>query len=286
MKHRDLISSLVATAAAAVLLAGCGDAGSASAPANSSGASSEVSVGTAGRAGAPGRPTIVIEHGAFADASGWDGVAGRLRRAGYPVIAPANPLRGVGSDADYLKSVLATIPTPVVLVGHSYGGMVITNAAVGAPNVKALVYVAAIATDEGESQMDIFTRFPGSLLGPSTTLERPFPGGVDQYIDPRAFRDVFAADQPPAKAAEMAATQRPLAMVASQEKSGPPAWRALPSWYMVAKEDHAIPPAAERFMAKRAHAHTVEVKSSHAVMMSHPAAVTKLILDAVRGRSS
>jgi pimeloyl-ACP methyl ester carboxylesterase len=163
---------------------------------------------------------------------------------------------------------------------------VITNAAVGAPNVKALVYVAAIATDEGESQMDIFTRFPGSLLGPSTTLERPFPGGVDQYIDPRAFRDVFAADQPPAKAAEMAATQRPLAMVASREKSGPPAWRALPSWYMVAKEDHAIPPAAERFMAKRAHAHTVEVKSSHAVMMSHPAAVTKLILDAVRGRSS
>jgi pimeloyl-ACP methyl ester carboxylesterase len=245
-----------------------------------------VSVGSSDRAGAPGRPTIVIEHGAFADASGWDGVAGRLRRAGYPVIAPANPLRGVGSDADYLKSVLATIPTPVVLVGHSYGGMVITNAAVGAPNVKALVYVAAIATDEGESQMDIFTRFPGSLLGPSTTLERPFPGGVDQYIDPRAFRDVFAADQPPAKAAEMAATQRPLAMVASQEKSGPPAWRALPSWYMVAKEDHAIPPAAERFMAKRAHAHTVEVKSSHAVMMSHPAAVTKLILDAVRGRSS
>ena len=286
MKHRDLIGSLVATAATALLLAGCGDAGSASAPANSRGVSSEVPVGSAGRAGAPGRPTIVIEHGAFADASGWDSVAGRLRRAGYPVIAPANPLRGVGSDADYLKSVLATIPTPVVLVGHSYGGMVITNAAVGAPNVKALVYVAAIATDEGESQMDIFTRFPGSLLGPSTTLERPFPGGVDQYIDPRAFRDVFAADQPPAKAAEMAATQRPLAMVASQEKSGPPAWRALPSWYMVAKEDHAIPPAAERFMAKRAHAHTVEVKSSHAVMMSHPAAVTKLILDAVRGRSS
>jgi pimeloyl-ACP methyl ester carboxylesterase len=268
VKHRDLIRSLVATAATAVLLAGCGDAGS------------------AGRAGAPGRPTIVIEHGAFADASGWDDVAGRLRRAGYPVIAPANPLRGVGSDADYLKSVLASIPTPVVLVGHSYGGMVITNAAVGAPNVKALVYVAAIATDEGESQKDIFTRFPGSLLGPSTTLERPFPGGVDQYIDPRAFRDVFAADQPPAKAAEMAATQRPLAMVASQQKSGPPAWRALPSWYMVAKEDHAIPPAAERFMAKRAHAHTVEVKSSHDVMQSHPAAVTKLILDAVRGRSS
>ena len=251
MKHRDLIGSRVGTAATALLLPGCGDAGSASAPANSSDAASEVSVGSAGRAGAPGRPAIVIEHGAFADASGWDGVAGRLRRAGYPVIAPANPLRGVGSDADYLKSVLA-----------------------------------AIATDEGESQMDIFTRFPGSLLGPSTTLERPFPGGVDQYIDPRAFRDVFAADQPPAKAAAMAATQRPLAMVASQEKSGPPAWRALPSWYMVAKEDHAIPPAAERFMAKRAHAHTVEVKSSHAVMMSHPAAVTKLILDAVRGRSS
>ena len=196
------------------------------------------------------------------------------------MIAPANPLRGVGADAAYIKSVLATISGPVVLVGHSYAGAVITNAAVGAANVKALVYIAAIAPDDGESQMDIFARFPGSHIGPSTTLTRPFPGGVDVYIDRKSFRDVFAADQTPAVAATMAATQRPLAQVASTEKSGPPAWKTLPSWYMVAKHDHAIPPAAERFMAKRAHAHTVEVKSSHDVMVSHPGAVTKLILSA------
>jgi pimeloyl-ACP methyl ester carboxylesterase len=251
-----------------------------SAPAKSSGASVHIS-----SAATTARPTVVIVHGAFADASGWNDVIGRLRRAGYPVIAPANPLRGVGADAAYIRSMLATVPAPVVLVGHSYGGMVITNAAVGAPNVRALVYVAAIATDEGESQMDIFARFPGSHLGPTAIITRPFSGGVDQYIDLKSFRDVFAADQPPSVAATMAATQRPLAQAATTEKSGPAAWRTLPSWYMVAKHDHAIPPAAERFMAKRAHAHTVEVKSSHDVMVSHPAAVTKLIVDAAQSAS-
>jgi pimeloyl-ACP methyl ester carboxylesterase len=279
VKHRPL-GSLVAIAAMAMLLAGCGSGGSASAPAKSSGAS----VHMASEA-TTARPTVVIVHGAFADASGWNDVIGRLRRAGYPVTAPANPLRGVGADAAYIKSLLATLPGPVVLVGHSYAGAVITNAAVGAPNVKALVYIAAIAPDDGESQMDIFTRFPGSHIGPSTTLTRPFPGGVDVYIDLKSFRDVFAADQSAAVAAAMAATQRPLAQVASVEKSGPPAWRTLPSWYMVAKHDHAITPAAERFMAKRAHAHTVEVESSHDVMVSHPAPVTKLILDAARSAS-
>jgi pimeloyl-ACP methyl ester carboxylesterase len=276
VKHRSLVSSLVATAATAMLLAGCGGGGSVSAPA-SRGASTHMA-----SAATTARPTVVIVHGAFADASGWNDVIGRLRRAGYPVIAPANPLRGVAADAAYIKSVLATVPAPVVLVGHSYGGEVITNAAVGAPNVKALVYVAAIATDDGESQMDTFRRFPGSHIGPSTTVARPFPGGVDEYIDVKSFRDVFAADQSPAVAATMAATQRPLAQVASVEKSGPPAWRTLPSWYMVAKHDHAIPLAAERCMAKRAHAHTVEVESAHDVMVSHPAAVTKLILRAAR----
>jgi pimeloyl-ACP methyl ester carboxylesterase len=281
VKHRAVISSLVATATTAMLLAGCGGGGSVSAPATSSGASERtVSAATAAK------PTVVIVHGAFADASGWNDVIGRLRRAGYPVIAPANPLRGVKADAAYIKSVLATVPGPVVLVGHSYAGAVITNAAVGARNVKALVYLAAIAPEDGESQMDIFARFPGSHIGPSTTLTRPFPGGVDVYIDAKSFRDVFAADQSPAVAATMAATQRPLAQVASEEKSGPPAWRTLPSWFMVAKNDHAIPPAAERFMAKRAHAHTVEVASSHDVMVSHPAAVTNLILDAARTTSS
>jgi pimeloyl-ACP methyl ester carboxylesterase len=226
------------------------------------------------------KPAIVIEHGAFTDASGWADVIGRLERKGYTVIAPANPLRGLAADAAYLKSVLTTIDTPIVLVGHSYGGAVITNAAT--PNVKALVYVAAVAPDEGESQLDIFARFPGSLLGPKTLVERPFPGGTDQYVKANAFRDVFSADRPAAAVAMMAASQRPLAKVAASEKSGPPAWRTIPSWYMVAKNDHAIPAAAERFMAKRAHAHTVEVASSHTVMLSHPEEVANLILSATR----
>jgi pimeloyl-ACP methyl ester carboxylesterase len=262
---RPLLHLLIALALFAALLSGCGK--------------------TPQRVSAPqsaaGKPTIVIEHGAFADASGWDNVIGRLRRAGYTVVAPANPLRGVGSDAAYLKSVLATIQTPVVLVGHSYGGAVITNA--GAPNVKALVYVAAIAMDKGESQADIFKRFPGSRLGPATTIQRAFSGGVDQYVKEEAFRDVFTADQPGAVAAKLAATQRPLTVAATTEESGPPAWRDRPSWYLVTKQDRAIPPAAQRFMAKRAHAHTVEVDSPHFVMLSHSDAVTELILDAAKG---
>ena len=264
VKHPRLLAWIVASVGAALVLGGCGDADS--------------SV----RSGSPVRPTIVIEHGAFTDASGWDAVAGRLRHRGYDVLAPANPLRGVASDAAYLKSVLKTIEGPIVLVGHSYGGAVITNAAVGVPKVKALVYIAAVAPDDGESQMDIFARFPGSLLGPSTIIERKFPGGVDQYVKPRSFRDVFSADLPAGQVATAAATQRPLAKVAGSEKSGPPAWRTIPTWFMVASEDHAIPPAAERFMAKRARAHTVEVKSSHTVMLSRPGAVTKLILTAAR----
>ncbi len=261
---------LIAAVASAIGLAGCGSVDRASSPV------------TARHHAARERPTIVIEHGAFADASGWSNVIGRLRRRGYPVLAPANPLRGIAADAAYLKSILLTIHGPVVLVGHSYGGAVITSAANEVPNVQALVYVAAVALDEGESQLDIFGRFPGSRLGPSTLVERSFPGGVDQYVKRGAFRSVFAADRPAAAAATMAATQRPLAKAAAAEKSGPPAWRGLPSWFMVATEDHAIPPAAERFMARRAGSDTVEVRSSHFVMLSHPRAVTRLVLRAAR----
>jgi pimeloyl-ACP methyl ester carboxylesterase len=264
------ICALAVSIAAAGVLGGCGTA------------AQQAAAPQVVRTAATARPTIVIEHGAFADASGWEDVIGRLRRRGYRVLAPANPLRGVASDAAYLKSVLATIKRPVVLVGHSYGGAVITNAAVGARNVRGLVYIAAVAPDEGESQLDIFSRFPGSRLGPKTLVERPFPGGVDQYVKRGSFRDVFAADQPAAAARTMAATQRPLAEVAASEKSGPPAWRTIPSWFMVAEHDHAIPPAAERFMARRAGSRTVEVSSSHFVMLSHPAAVTRLILAAAR----
>lgn len=231
------------------------------------------------------KPTIVLVHGAWADASGWDGVIARLQQRGYTVIAPANPLRDLQEDSAYLTSVLHTISGPIVLVGHSYGGMVITNAAVGDPQVKALVYIAGFAPDVGESVLSLESKNPGSQIGPTTLTLRPYPGGVDAYISPSAFHAAFCADLSNSTASEMAAAQRPIAAAVLAEPSGTPAWRSIPSWYMVAKEDHAIPPATERFMASRMGAHTVEVDSSHAVMFSHPEAVTDLITSAVAATS-
>ncbi|HEY8982697.1 MAG TPA: alpha/beta hydrolase [Streptomyces sp.] len=233
------------------------------------------------------KPTIVLVHGAFADSSSWNKVVAKLQRAGYPVIAPANPLRGLSGDAAYVSSVVSSIPGPVVLVGHSYGGEVISNAAVGHPQVKAMVFVAGFAPDQGESGLDLTGRFPGSLL-PTSLLTRTFPtsgggAGTDAYIDAGKFRTAFAADLPARETALMAATQRPVSLAALGEPSGPPAWKTLPSWYLVAGADRAIPAEAQRFMATRAKAHTVEVKnSSHVVMLSHPDATTALIVDAAR----
>jgi pimeloyl-ACP methyl ester carboxylesterase len=240
----------------------------------------------AGKTDAP-KPTIVLVHGAFADASAWNAVIGDLQKRGYTAYAPANPLRGLISDSDYLRSFLATIPGPVVLVGHSYGGAVITNAATGNPNVKALVYIAAYAPDQGETLAQATELGGGSSLLLQHLVLRPFPGSgaadADGYIDPAFFHDVFAQDLPAKQTAVMAAEQRPSALSALGTPSGVPAWKAIPSWYLVARDDHAIPPEAERAMAKRAHAHTIEIPSSHAAMISHPDAVTGLILAAVRG---
>jgi pimeloyl-ACP methyl ester carboxylesterase len=231
------------------------------------------------------KPTVVLVHGAFADASGWNAVIANLRGRGYRVIAPANPLRGVAADSAYIASVLASIPGPIVLVGHSYGGEVITNAATGNPHVKALVYIAAFAPDEGETSGALATKFPGTGLTPVNLLFRPFPQsdgtiGTDGYINPRAFRQVFCADLPSATAADMAAAQRPGSVVTLAEPSGVPAWKTIPSWYLVAKQDKAIPAEAERFMAKRMGAHTVQIDSSHVAMISHANAVTELIQEA------
>jgi pimeloyl-ACP methyl ester carboxylesterase len=179
------------------------------------------------------RPTIVLVHGAWADASGWNGVTRRLQRDGYTVIAPANPLRDLNSDSAYLASVLQTITGPIVLVGHSYGGMVTTNAAAGNPQVKALVYITGFAPDAGESVGSIEAMNPGSQLGPASLVVRPFPGGLDAYIDPAAFREAFAADVPTKDADQMAAAQRPIAAAVLGEPSGVPAWKTIPSWYMV-----------------------------------------------------
>jgi pimeloyl-ACP methyl ester carboxylesterase len=230
------------------------------------------------------KPTVVLVHGAFADSSSWNGVIARLQHDGYPVIAAADPLRSLDGDAAYVSSILDTIPGPVILVGHSYGGEVITNAAVGHANVKALVYIAAFAPDQGESGLGLTSKFPGSQLG-AALIVRPYTvaggGGEDGYVDPAKFHAVFAADLPKATSDLMAVTQRPVDLAALQAPSGVPAWKTIPSWYMVAGADQAIPPAAEEFMAKRAHAHTVEVKgASHVVMISHPGRAEALIVAA------
>jgi pimeloyl-ACP methyl ester carboxylesterase len=233
------------------------------------------------------KPTVVLVHGAFADASGWTDVARRLQRDGYPVLAPANPLRGVGADAAYIASILRSVSGPIVLVGHSYGGITITNAATGNPNVKALVYVAAFAPDEGENLFGLQTKFPGSKLGPDALDLREYPladgtTSYDGYVKAAVFRDVFAGDLPPSTTAVMAATQRPGDVHTLEQLSGPPAWKAIPSWYLVARNDNLIPPAVQRFMANRAGSHTVEVNASHVAMISKPGPTTDIIEAAAR----
>ncbi|MGC5222595.1 alpha/beta fold hydrolase [Micromonospora sp. DT81.3] len=238
--------------------------------------------------GAPAKPlpTVVLVHGAFADSSGWNDVTTKLQKRGYTVLAASNPLRGLQSDTDYVKSIVATIEGPVVLVGHSYGGAVITNAATGDPDVKSLVYVAGYAPDEGERLIDANELGGGhSSLGEHLVI-RPYPGApegdADGYIDPAHFAELFAADLPPKLAATMAASQRPAALSSLFTPSGFPAWMTIPSWYLVAAQDHAIPPEAQRVMAERAGATTVEIDSSHVAMISHPDVVVDLILDAAQ----
>ena len=230
------------------------------------------------------KPTIVFVHGAFADSSGWNLVAAGLQAKGYPVISFSNPLRGPQHDGEYLRQFLSTISGPVVLVGHSYGGAVISNGATGNPNVKSLVYIAAYALAEGES-----VQAANSLGGGHTDVIdhlvlRPFPGATagdaDAYIDPDFFPQLFAQDIPESVAQSMAGSQRPGALASLVVPSGPAAWETIPSWYMVAKNDRIIPPEAERAMAARANATTVEVNSSHVPMISQPQKVISLIVDA------
>lgn len=233
------------------------------------------------------RPTIVLEHGAFADASSWDGVVQRLERAGYPVVAAANPLRGPASDAAYLRSVVQHIDGPVVLVGHSYGGTVISQAAVGLEDkVKALVYIAAFLPDTGESSPGLTNKFPGSTLGDVVdSVNYTLPDGsrgADVYIKQDRFRRQFAADVPAGQARLMAAGQRPIAAAALEEKSTRAAWKTIPSWSLVTTEDLNIPVAAQRFMSHRAHARITEIDASHAVSVSHPGAVTRVVEKAAR----
>jgi pimeloyl-ACP methyl ester carboxylesterase len=231
--------------------------------------------------------TIVLVHGAFADASSWDGVIRILQKDTYHVIAVANPLRGVRSDATVVSAVLTTLPSPVVLVGHSYGGSVITEAANGHQNVKALVYVAAFAPDLGENAIGLSGQFPGSTLGPA--LAAPISlisGDKDLYIEQSKFHAQFAADISAADASAMAASQRPIAEAALNELSPKPAWRNIPAWFIYGDQDKNIPPQALAFMAERANSRqTVVVKgASHVVMLSKPAEVAQLIETAATAR--
>lgn len=228
------------------------------------------------------KPTIVLVHGAFADASSWYPVTSRLVKKGYNVIAPTNPLRGLATDVEYLADFLATVPGPIVLVGHSYGGFVMTNAATGNPDVEALVYIAAFAPDAGETVGQISSAVPGSLLGPPSLTVRPYTAadgreGVEGYITPSAYHDVFAADIDRAEAWTYAVSQKPADLSLLQAPSGEPAWDDIPTWTLVATEDRVIPPDAQRWMAARAGATTIEVNASHSVAVSMPATVTRFI---------
>ncbi|KQX64290.1 alpha/beta hydrolase [Streptomyces sp. NBC_00080] len=234
-------------------------------------------------------PTVVLVHGAFADAASWSGVIAELQGHGVPVVAPPNPLRGLASDAAYVASFAAQIDGPVILVGHSYGGALITVAGT-TENVVGLVYVAAYALAEGESLGELQGRFPlSTLVSNLKQWTYPVPGGepaVEVTIAEDAFPSVFAADLPAGVTKILAASQRPLAAAAFEETAAAAAWQTRPSWALIAGADEAINPEVERFGAQRAGATIVEIDgASHAVAVSQPKAVAELILEAVRATS-
>ena len=230
------------------------------------------------------RCTVVLVHGAFAESSSWDGAIEPLVAEGHSVVAAANPLRGLASDAQSVTDLVRTIEGPVVLVAHSYGGAVMTNVNRDAGDIVGLVYVNAFAPDPGEHCFQLAAKFPGSMLGEETV--RPVPrsdGTTDFHVAADSFHDVFCQDVPAAQAALMAATQRPATQEALTEPSGDPLWKAVPSWFLIGKEDRIIPPELQRFMAHRAGAErTVVIEgASHAITVSRPDATARAILDAV-----
>ncbi|HEY1918761.1 MAG TPA: alpha/beta hydrolase [Streptosporangiaceae bacterium] len=274
-----LTRALVAPLVAAAVLAGGGAAiasatsGTTSHPQASSNARSAV------------KPTIVLVHGAFADSTSWSSEITFLEGKGYQVVAVANPLRSVASDSAYLLSVLKTISGPIVLVGHSYAGFLISAAAAKDPEVKALVYVAAYIPRKGETPADLTYKFPGSELTGSNLIERAEPGGTDIYINPADFASVYAGGLSPSEVAIASVVQRPITAAALNDPAtvNPPS--ATPKWEIVALEDHAIPPRAEKFMAARAHATVVTTNSGHDVPAARPWVVDKVILQAAHSVS-
>ncbi len=228
----------------------------------------------------PVKPTIVLVHGAFADSSSWNGVIAILEKDGFPVVAVANPLRGVRSDARYVADIVNSLNTPVVLVGHSYGGSVISSAEIATGNVAALVYVAAFAPEAGETAVGLSGKFPGSTLGGALAAPVALSGGgSDLYIQQPRFHDQFAADVSASSAAAMAAGQRPITEAALNETASDPIWKSIPSWFIYGDQDRNIPPQTLGFMAERAKSRKTQVVrgASHVVMVSHPEAVAKMI---------
>jgi pimeloyl-ACP methyl ester carboxylesterase len=279
MKHIPRVAGLITAAAAVAAVSAAALTPSASA--HTAAPATHTAALTA--AGTGPKPTIVLVHGAWADASSWTPVIERLEQAGYPVDAPPNPLQGLTYDSAYIASYLKQIKGPVILVGHSYGGAVITDAATGDANVKALVYIAGWAPAKGESLLSLINSKLGKEIPPLTVTTASYPvlgGGTAEEltINPADYPSEFLDNELPAyEENALAAEQRPLSLNALTEASGTPAWQTIPSWYMVADQDRAIAPNLERFMAARMHAHTVDVNGPHLLMLTDPGAVTSLI---------
>lgn len=234
-----------------------------------------------------GKPTVVLVHGAFAESSSWSGVIAGLLAEGYPAVAVANPLRGVTFDSEYLRALLVDVEGDIVLVGHSYGGTVISGGGTDNPNVKALVFVGAFAPDEGEAPGELAGRMPGSSLGETLTKVPQPAGGNDLYIMQSRYHAQFAADSPAELANVMAVTQRPILESAFGEQSGEPAWKTIPSWFLFGTKDLNIPVAMHRFMAERAGSRrTVELpEGSHTVAIPEAATLVALIREAAEATS-
>ena len=279
VSRRQVLAAGAALAGSAAVIAGPeGTAFAATAPAGSGEQKPKV------------KPTIVLVHGGYADSSCWNATIQELQHEGYTTICGANPLRGIPTDAPYIGSLLDSISGPVVLVAHSMGGTVITNAAAGKANVKALVYIAAFVPDVGETQGDLINKFPGSEVLP-VSVPVPYTKadgttGTDLYLS-KDGQAAFAADIPTATFRVLQATQRPFDAASFIYPTTAAAWKTIPSWGLVAGRDKAIPPACERFMYSRANARKiVEIPhSSHVAMLSHPKIVADLIADAAEAVS-
>lgn len=284
-RSRKRVAVLGAVAsAAAIALAGCSSSsGSSSAQQTSPTAAATSNAVPAAAQPSGGQPTVVLVHGAFVGSNEWDGEIQRLQAAGYPVVAPPVPLRDLASDAAYLHSFLLSVKGPIILVGHSISGMIISQAAVGDSQVKALVYIAALIPEVGETTTQLVGKYPGATLGNALHQVPLASGGADLYVQPSQFHSVYGADLPTATTDVLAAEQSPVSAGMFGDPATAVAWKTIPVWDLITTQDLAATPKVQEFMANRAHAHVTEIAASHAVAISQPAAVTTIIEQAAQG---